>query len=110
MKATTSASCSIEPDSRRSLSRGFLSPVRCSDPRESCERATTGTPSSLARALRPREMLLTSWVRFSNCFFELPDEAVERGDELALVFAGDEAGLEFAAANHGFAGEHAAEE
>ena len=31
-------------------------------------------------------------------------EAVERGDELALVFAGDEAGLEFSRADHGLAG------
>ena len=65
MKATTSASCSMEPDSRRSLSMGRLSSPRRSLARESCESATTGTSSSLAMALRPREMAETSCVRFS---------------------------------------------
>ncbi len=146
----------MEPDSRRSESRGFLSPVRCSEPRESCDSATTGTRISLARAFRPREMEETSWVRFSKLLLagavgaghelEVVDddeveaafllleaaglgahlgegdaggvvdehlgfhEAFERGVELALVFARQEAGLDLAGVDEGFAGEHAAEE
>ena len=42
-----SASCSSDPDSRRSESIGRLS-VRCSGPRFSWEIAITGTSSSLA--------------------------------------------------------------
>jgi len=43
MKQTTSASCSIAPDSRRSESCGRrCSPPRCSGARDSCEIATTG--------------------------------------------------------------------
>ncbi len=48
---TTSASCSMEPDSRRSLSCGRLS-SRLSTARESCDSATIGTFSSFASALR----------------------------------------------------------
>ncbi|CAM5570382.1 hypothetical protein SANTM175S_04161 [Streptomyces antimycoticus] len=54
-----SASCSMEPDSRRSETIGFLS-VRCSGPRFSCESAITGTSSSLASSLRFRDMSQTS--------------------------------------------------
>ena len=54
----------------------FLSPPRCSEERESWDRATTGTRISLARALRPRETAETSWVRFSNFFWLLPTEPV----------------------------------
>jgi hypothetical protein len=39
-----SASCSSDPDSRRSASSGFLS-ERCSDPRLSWQAAMTGIPS-----------------------------------------------------------------
>ena len=49
-----SASCSSEPDSRRSDSIGRLS-VRCSGPRFSWLIATTGTSSSLASSLICRE-------------------------------------------------------
>src|SRR5438445_402619 len=64
MNMTTSESCSIEPDSRRSASCGRLS-SRCSTARESCEQAITGTSNSLAIAFRPRVMSETSWTRFS---------------------------------------------
>ena len=50
-----SASCSMAPDSRRSLIMGRLS-VRDSTPRLSWLSAMTGIPSSLARPLREREM------------------------------------------------------
>jgi len=45
--STRSESCSIEPDSRRSASNGFLS-VRCSGPRLRCESATTARSRSFA--------------------------------------------------------------
>src|SRR3546814_7111350 len=48
-----SASCSIEPDSRRSESCGRLS-SRCSTARLSCKSASTGTLRSLASVLSPR--------------------------------------------------------
>ncbi|MNW61209.1 hypothetical protein D3C74_392500 [compost metagenome] len=64
-----SASCSIEPDSRRSDMAGFLS-VRCSAPRFSCEIAMTGTSSSFARSLSARENSETSCWRDST---RLPD-------------------------------------
>jgi hypothetical protein len=54
-----------QPDSRRSESMGFLS-VRCSGPRFSWDRATTGTSSSLARSLRDRDRSETSCCRFST--------------------------------------------
>ena len=60
-----SASCSIEPDSRRSESIGFLS-VRCSGPRLSWLSATTGTSSSLASSLSARENSATSCWRLST--------------------------------------------
>ena len=44
---TTSASCSIAPDSRKSDSTGRLS-VRASGCLDSCETAMTGTANSLA--------------------------------------------------------------
>jgi hypothetical protein len=45
-----SASGSMDPDSRRSYSVGFLS-VRCSGPRFSWLITTTGTSSSFAKSL-----------------------------------------------------------
>src|SRR5205807_3028559 len=66
MKQTTSASCSMAPDSRRSESCGRrCSPPRCSGARDSCDKATTGTSSSLARALSEREMNEISCWRLS---------------------------------------------
>ena len=65
MKATTSASCSRPPDSRRSASIGRLS-WRYSTCRLSCESATTGQSSSRARIFRPREISDTSTWRFST--------------------------------------------
>ena len=56
---------SMEPDSRRSDRRGSFD-SRISGWRDSCERAMTGTDSSRARALRPREISLTSWTRFAS--------------------------------------------
>ena len=50
---TTSASCSIEPESRRSERRGF--PSRFSTSRESWERARTGMESSRATCLSVRD-------------------------------------------------------
>ena len=47
---TTSASCSIEPDSRRSDSIGRLS-SRCSTARDSCDSASTGTFELLGQRL-----------------------------------------------------------
>ncbi|MNT09506.1 hypothetical protein D3C72_1442920 [compost metagenome] len=73
MNMTMSASCSIEPDSRRSESIGRLS-VRLSTARLSCESATTGTESSRASCLRPREMAPISAVRLSP--FELTPEVM----------------------------------
>ena len=60
-----SASCSIEPDSRRSDIIGRLS-ERCSGPRLSCESATIGTSSSLASSLIWRENSETSTWRDST--------------------------------------------
>ena len=58
---TTSASCSIAPESRRSDSFGFSSlSLRCSFARESCERTMTGTFSSFAMALTCWEIIETS--------------------------------------------------
>ncbi len=54
-----SASCSIEPDSRRSDTCGRLS-VRCSDPRFSWLNAITGTSSSLASSFNALENSATS--------------------------------------------------
>jgi hypothetical protein len=64
MKQTMSASCSIEPDSRRSERMGRLS-WRCSTARESCDMAMIGTSRSRASTLREREICDTSWTRFS---------------------------------------------
>src|ERR1700719_3915859 len=72
MNMTTSASCSIEPDSRRSASCGRLS-SRCSTARLSWLSASTGTSSSLARVLSPRVISETSCTRFS--WRDLPDGA-----------------------------------
>src|SRR5438034_5613262 len=66
MEQTTSASCSIAPDSRRSESCGRrCSPPRCSGARDSCDSATTGTSSSFASALSEREMNEISCWRLS---------------------------------------------
>ena len=59
-----SASCSMAPDSRRSESMGRLS-ERLSGPRESWDRHTTGTLSSLAMIFRAREMSETICWRLS---------------------------------------------
>lgn len=67
---TTSASCSIEPDSRRSESCGFLS-LRISGPRFSWDKATTGTSSSLAKSFRARENSETSCWRDSTALPEV---------------------------------------
>ena len=64
MNATMSASCSMAPDSRRSESCGRFDPPRISVARLSCDRAITGTFSSLAMALSVREMKATSCSRF----------------------------------------------
>src|SRR3954453_17102070 len=64
MNITRSASCSIEPDSRRSERIGRLS-WRCSTARESCDIARIGTSRSRASTLRFREMCDTSFPRFS---------------------------------------------
>ena len=61
---TTSASCSMEPESRRSDSMGRLS-ERCMLARDSWAQASSGTFSSRAMALRRREISLTSSWRFS---------------------------------------------
>ena len=65
-----SASCSREPDSRRSLIWGLL-PVRCSGPRLSWATAITGISSSLASSLRERENSETSCWRDSTRLPEL---------------------------------------
>src|SRR5699024_4418890 len=59
MSSTMSASCSIEPDSRRSEIIGRLS-VRCSEERFSCDSAITGTWFSFASSLSERENSETS--------------------------------------------------
>lgn len=65
MKQTISASCSMAPDSRRSLSCGrFPSiPSRVATTRFSWLRAIMGMFSSLASPLSEREMVLTSSCR-----------------------------------------------
>ncbi len=62
---TTSASCSIAPDSRKSDSNGFLSGL-CSTARESCDNAITGTLSSLAITLSERDISDISCCLFSD--------------------------------------------
>jgi len=57
MNITTSASCSIEPESLRSDSLGL--PPRDSIARESCESARTGISSSLARLLSDLDISVT---------------------------------------------------
>ena len=66
MKHTMSASCSMAPDSRRSLSCGRLFSVRDSTLRLSCDRATMGRFSSFASCLSEREIMLTSCSRDPN--------------------------------------------
>ena len=60
--AGSSASCSMAPDSRKSLNCGRLpsKPSRPSTVRFSCERASTGTSSSLVSDLSERLMVETS--------------------------------------------------
>ncbi|MNL85951.1 hypothetical protein D3C87_2144550 [compost metagenome] len=65
MNIIRSASCSMEPDSRRSELTGRLS-ARCSRLRLSCDSATTGTCSSFARAFNEREISAISNVRLSE--------------------------------------------
>ena len=62
MNITTSASCSIAPDSRRSEFTGRLL-GRCSRARFNCDSATTGHRNSLAIAFRFREISEISAVR-----------------------------------------------
>ena len=64
MPMTTSASCSMAPDSRRSESMGLLFCL-CSFARESWLRQSTGTPSSFAIIFIIRLMSDTAWVRLS---------------------------------------------
>ena len=71
MNMITSASCSIAPDSRRSLIIGRLS-VRVSTLRLSCDSAMTGHFSSLASAFSPREISPISLARFSSLVPPLP--------------------------------------
>ncbi len=61
--STTSASCSIAPDSRRSESCGILL-GRCSTARESWESAIIGMRSSRARDLNDLDISEISWTRF----------------------------------------------
>ena len=71
MNMMTSASCSIAPDSRRSLISGRLS-VRDSTLRFSCESAITGHLSSLASDLSAREISPMTVARFSSLEPSLP--------------------------------------
>ena len=75
MNMTMSASCSMAPDSRRSLSRGRLS-GRFSLARESWLRQSTGTLSSLAMIFRAREISLTTCWRLSPEYWFLPPAEV----------------------------------
>ena len=79
-----SASCSMEPDSRRSDICGFLS-VRCSGPRLSWESAMTGTSSSLASSLSARENSETSCWRRLDPLARAHQLQVVDDDELEVV-------------------------
>ena len=73
---TTSASCSMAPDSRRSESMGRLS---CLDSlaRLSWLRQITGTFSSLAMIFIIRLISLTAWVRLSlDQLWPLPADCI----------------------------------
>ena len=59
MNNTKSASCSIEPDSRKSARRGWLDSL-LSALRESCAKAMTGTFNSIAIVLNDLEISDTS--------------------------------------------------
>ena len=59
-----SASCSIEPDSRKSDSFGICG-LRDSTLRESCERAITGMFSSRASCFKERDISEISLTRLS---------------------------------------------
>src|SRR3546814_3364373 len=74
-----SASCSIEPDSRRAESCGRLS-SRCSTARLSCESASTGTLRSLASVLSPRLISEISCTRLS--LLPRPERSEEHTSEL----------------------------
>ena len=65
MNIIKSASCSIEPDSRKSEFTGRLS-ARCSNVRLSWESAITGTSNSFANAFNEREISAISKVRLSE--------------------------------------------
>ena len=69
MNMMMSASCSMAPDSRRSLIIGRLS-LRVSTDRFSCDNAITGHCSSLASAFRPRLISPISVARFSSLLLE----------------------------------------
>ena len=77
--STTSASCSIEPDSRRS-SCGRLS-SRDSTCRESWESAIIGTSSSFANALRPVVISVISCTRLSDERLPEPEEQLQVVDD-----------------------------
>ena len=65
MNITMSASCSIEPDSRKSDSCGRLS-SRLSTARDSWDSAITGTDNSFAIAFSPWVIMLISSTRLSG--------------------------------------------
>ena len=65
MNMTMSASCSMEPDSRRSDSIGRFLP-RISTARDSCDSAMTGMSISFASTFRPREISPTSTARLPS--------------------------------------------
>ncbi len=63
MNITTSASCSIEPESRKSDRRGL--PPRDSTARDSWESASTGTSSSLASDFSDLDISVT-WLTIES--------------------------------------------
>ena len=65
MKSTISASCSSDPDSRKSASIGWLLSL-FSALLDNCDNAITGTPSSKAIVLRERDISDTSTWRDST--------------------------------------------
>jgi hypothetical protein len=82
MNITTSASCSIDPESHRSESNGRLS-SRLSTARDSCDRTSTGAANSLASAFSPRVVSEISCTRLPS-----PEPLLRRDEQrevLALV-------------------------
>ena len=61
---TTSAVCSIAPDSRKSVSKGRLPQFRLTDARDKLAVTRRGMSHSRAKSLSPRTSLSTSTVRF----------------------------------------------